>query len=128
MKAAYFHTDMRKFAKSFSHAARGIGHAFRYERNFRIESVCAACALAASFLFPLPSAERAAVILTIGVVLSLELLNSALEWLMDVLKPEYHESVKAVKDLSAAAVLIVSVFAALVGIVVFSPHLLRLAW
>jgi diacylglycerol kinase len=117
---------MKKFAKSFSYAAKGIRHAFSHERNFRIESAIALLVLAASFLLPLSPMERVAVILTIGLVLSLELLNSAVEWLMDVLQPEYHESVKIVKDLSAAAVLIISIFAALVGVVIFLPHVLAL--
>ena len=117
---------MQKFAKSFSYALKGIRHAFRHERNFRIESAIALLVLAVAFLLPLSPMERIAVILTIGLVLSLELLNSAVEWLMDVLRPEYHESVKVVKDLSAAAVLVISLFAALVGIVIFLPHLLAL--
>jgi len=115
---------MRKFATSFFHAVRGVRHAFRNERNFRIETVCAILALAFAFLCPLSSMERVAVFLAVGLVLALELLNSAVEWLMDVLQPEYHESVKVVKDLSAAAVLVTSVFAALVGVVIFLPHVL----
>lgn len=117
------HLPMKKFTKSFLHAVRGIRHAFRNERNFRIESAFALAVLFLTFFFPLPATERAAVILTIGVVLALEILNTAVEWLMDVLQPEYHESVKVVKDLSAAAVLIASVFAMLVGVVVFAPYM-----
>lgn len=117
---------MKKFAKSFSYAVKGIRHAFSHERNFRIESVIALLALAAAFLLPLSSMERVSVVLTIGIVLSLELFNSAMEWLMDVLQPEYHESVKVVKDMAAAAVLVASLFAALVGVVIFLPHVLAL--
>ncbi len=119
---------MKKFAKSFSYAAKGIRHAFRNERNFRIESAIAFLVLVATFLLPLAPIERVAVLLTIGLVLSLELLNSAVEWLMDVLRPEYHESVKIVKDLSAAAVLVVSVFAAVVGVVIFLPHVFAIVF
>lgn len=117
--------SMKRFARSFQHALRGIRHAFSHERNFRIETFLGVATLLASFLFPLSATERAAVFLTIGIVLALEILNSAVEWLMDVLQPEYHDSVKAVKDLAAAAVLVTSVFAVLVGAIIFFPHLIR---
>lgn len=117
---------MRKFAKSFSHAANGIRQVYRSERNFRIESVLGVFVLLLSFLLPLSRAEWITVLLTIGLVLSFEILNTAVEYTMDMLQPEFHKQVKIIKDLSAAAVLTVSVFAWLVGLVIFVPHIIRL--
>ncbi|NTW46189.1 MAG: diacylglycerol kinase family protein [Candidatus Moranbacteria bacterium] len=115
---------MIAFAKSFRHAADGIRNAASTERNFRIELILGLAATVLLFLLPLSSAERGIVLLTIGVVLSLELLNTAVEHLMDVLSPQYHEAVKATKDITAGAVLLASVFAVFVGIVVFLPHII----
>ncbi|NTW14183.1 MAG: diacylglycerol kinase family protein [Candidatus Moranbacteria bacterium] len=117
---------MKKFAKSFSHAANGIRQVYRSERNFRIESVLGIFVLLLSCLLPLSRTEWITVLLTIGLVLSFEILNTAVERLMDMLQPEFHHEVKIIKDLSAAAVLTVSIFAWLVGLVVFVPYIIRL--
>jgi diacylglycerol kinase len=117
---------MMKFVKSFRHAADGIRSAASTERNFRIELMLALAALALSFLLPLTVTERAIVFLTIGVILALELLNTAFEHLTDMLSPQFHEKVKTIKDLAAGAVLLSSFGAALVGLIVFVPHLLTL--
>lgn len=114
---------MMKFVKSFRHAADGIRGASSTERNFRIELVLAAGALALSWILPLSVTERAMVFLTIGVILALELLNTAFEQLTDMLSPQFHEKVKIIKDLAAGAVLLSSFGAALVGLAIFVPHL-----
>lgn len=120
------HETMKTFAKSFRHAADGIRSAASTERNFRVELVLGAAAVILLFFLPLSSVERGIVLLTIGVVLSFELLNTAVEHLMDVLSPQYHEAVKATKDITAGAVLLAAVFATFVGIVIFLPHLIVL--
>jgi len=116
---------MTKFVKSFRHALDGIRHAAKTERNFRIELVSTFIALALSFLLPLSGTELAIVFLMIGVILSLELLNTAFEHLMDMLSPQFHAKVKIIKDLAAGAVLLGSVSAAIVGVLVFLPHLIE---
>ncbi|HWQ59846.1 MAG TPA: diacylglycerol kinase family protein [Candidatus Fimivivens sp.] len=117
---------MTKFAKSFRHAIDGIRSAFSTERNLRIEFILGAMSIILSFLLPLTVSERAVVFLAIGVILPLEIVNTCFERLMDVLNPQYHESVRVIKDLTAGAVLIASVAATLVGLVVFVPHLVAL--
>ncbi|NTW30840.1 MAG: diacylglycerol kinase family protein [Candidatus Moranbacteria bacterium] len=117
---------MMKFVKSFRHAADGIHSAASTERNFRIELVLAAGAFALSWVLPLSVTERAMVFLTIGIILALELLNTAFEQLTDMLSPQFHEKVKTIKDLAAGAVLLSSFSAVLVGLVIFAPHLVAL--
>lgn len=114
---------MRTFIGSLRHAVRGIRYAFCRERNFQIELLLAALAVALAFTLPLSSAERAAIFLAITLVLSMELLNTAYERMIDMLKPGLHPYAKAVKDLSAGAVLIAALFAALVGVAVFLPYI-----
>ncbi|MEI7749896.1 MAG: diacylglycerol kinase family protein [Candidatus Moraniibacteriota bacterium] len=115
---------MTKFAKSFRHATDGIRSAFSTERNLRIEFMLGAMSIILSFLLPLSITERAVVFLTIGVILPLEIVNTCFERLMDVLSPQYHESVRVIKDLTAGAVLIASIAATFVGLVIFVPHII----
>jgi diacylglycerol kinase len=114
---------MRTLIGSFRHAIRGIRYAFLRERNFQIELGLAALAIVLSFALPLSQAERAAIFLVIALVLPMELLNTACERIMDMLKPGVHPYAKVVKDLAAAAVLISALLAALVGAAVFLPHI-----
>ncbi len=117
---------MIKFTKSFRHATDGIAHAVKTERNFRIELALAALSIVFAVFLPLTWAERLIVFLTIGIVLSLELFNTAFEHLMDMLSPQFHEKVKIIKDIAAGAVLVSSVSAAIVGIWIFLPRLIAL--
>ncbi len=113
---------LKNFSRSLRHALAGIRYAFREERNFQIELILAIAALGLAFFFPLAVSERTAIFLLIGLVLSLELVNTAFERLLDMLKPRVHPYVKVVKDVVAGSVLIGSVVALMVGIYIFFPY------
>ena len=116
---------MGEIIKSFSNAFRGMGVAFS-ERSFRLQILAAVAVLAMMFLFNISLVEKSILILLIIIVLILEILNSILERLIDVLKPRLHTYVKDVKDMAAGAVLVASVGAAVVGIIIFWPHIRNL--
>jgi diacylglycerol kinase len=118
--------DFQKTVRSLRHALRGILYAFRHERNFRIESVAAVGAGVLAIILPLSSAERAAIFLVIALVFALEIINTAFERAMDIMKPGIHPYVKVVKDLAAGAVLTVSLLAVVIGAVIFIPHITEL--
>lgn len=111
------------FLDSFSHAWRGLLLAFRTERSFRVQIGAALLVLLACILLPLAAWERASLILATASVLVLELLNSMVERLTDLVKPRIHSYVHDIKDLMAAAVLLASGFAAALGLVILLPHL-----
>lgn len=113
---------MHKFFRSFRHAVSGILYALREERNFHFELAVALAVLFLAFHFPLSSLERATVFLSIGLVLSLELLNTSIERMLDMMKPRVHPYVKVIKDLVAGAVLIGAIVSILVGSIVFLPY------
>ena len=113
---------LKNFSRSLRHALAGIRYAFREERNFQIELILAIAALGLAFFFPLAVSERTALFLLIGLVLSLELVNTAFERLLEMLKPRVHPYVKVVKDVVAGSVLIGSVVALMVGIYIFFPY------
>lgn len=116
-------TFLRAFGSSVSHAWRGLLLAFRTERSFRIQVALSLVALTACFLFPIRSWERIAVILATASVLVLELVNSMIERLVDLVKPRLHEYARDIKDLMAAAVLVAALFALLVACLVFGPFI-----
>lgn len=112
----------RTFEKSFRHALAGLRYAFREERNFQIEIIAGVLVFITTFLFPLSWIERSVVLLLMSTVLTLELLNTALERVLDMLKPRIHPYVKVVKDMVAGAVLLSSLTAFLIGLIIFFPY------
>jgi diacylglycerol kinase len=111
---------------SFVYAFDGLRWLVRTQPNFRIDLVLAALAVVLALLLHVPPPELGLLALTIGVVLALEAMNSALEALCDVASPTYHPLVKVAKDASAAGVLLAAVGAVLVGLAVFGSRLLSI--
>lgn len=112
------------FIRSLTNALRGIRLGFAEERSFRMHVAAGLLATAASFAFPLVGWQRVAIWFVVMTVLVLELVNSAMERVVDLLKPQLHECARDIKDLMAGAVLIASLFAVLVGLMIFSPSFL----
>lgn len=107
------------------HAVRGLGRAFRTQRNVRIEAACAVAAIAAAAWLDAPLAP---ILLSCGLVLVAELVNTATEAAVDLASPDAHPAAGASKDVAAAAVLVAAGTSVLVGLVVLGPPLLdRLA-
>lgn len=109
---------MRRWWRSAGFAAAGVRHAWRGQRNFRIECWLGLVALACTLWLHAPLAP---ILLSCALVLGLELLNSALEIALDALHPEQHPAIGAAKDVAAGAVLLASLGALLVGAVVLGP-------
>lgn len=108
--------------RSFGYALEGLRYAWRVQRNFRIEAYLGLFALLLALWLgvnPLP------VLLFAALVLALELMNTALEALTDLVSPVHHPLAKAAKDAAAAAVLLASLLALLTGLYLFLPPLLR---
>jgi undecaprenol kinase len=108
--------------KSLSYAQRGLARVLAEEANFRIQMVVAVAVLAAAWYLGLSVFEKAVLVLAIALVLVLELLNSALERVVDILKPRIHHYVEEMKDIAAGAVLIASVASVVIGALIFWPY------
>lgn len=115
------------FLRSFSFAGQGVWYVVRTQRNMRVHLAAAICAIAAGLALRISAADWACVIITIGVVLAAEALNTVVEALADLCTREYHPLAKIAKDAAAGAVLITSVAAVGVAVAVFLPRLLALA-
>jgi diacylglycerol kinase (ATP) len=108
--------------KSMGHALDGIRTLLRDQHNAWIHALATVAVLAAGFYFYVSSTEWIALILAITIVWVAEALNTALEYLCDVVSPEFHPLVKKSKDIAAGAVLMAAMGAAAVGVIVFLPH------
>lgn len=113
---------MNRTVRSFSFAARGFRYVLRGERNFQIELFTAGVVIFGMLVFDLSVLERVALILCIAWVLTLELVNTAVERIMDVLQPRIHPYARIIKDVMAAAVLVSAAGALLVGLAIFLPR------
>lgn len=109
----------KKFWHSFRFAAQGIVWAFKSELNMKVHSGLAVLVLAAAAVFRLPAASWLLLLLAITLVLTAELLNTAVEATVDLVSPEIHPMAKIAKDTAAGAVLLTAVFAVITGIYVF---------
>ena len=114
---------MRKFLKSFVYAFRGIIYSFKTQLNFRIECFAAIVVVLLGYFVKLNRSEWLWVSLAIIIVLVLELINTAIEVLVDLVSPTYHPKAGVVKDAASAAVLVASVFAIIVALFIFLPKL-----
>ena len=111
---------------SFKNAGRGLVYVFKKERNFRIQTLVGLCSLLLVWFLPLRAWEAIVVILLCVMVLTMELLNTALENFTDLFKPRVHPYVGTIKDIMAAAVLVTSLGALVIGIIIFSPHFIEI--
>lgn len=113
---------------SFRYAWAGISYAFQTQRNFRIHTGVGSIALLLCWTLQVSNIEVAIVCLTVGAVLVMEILNTALESLVDLTVGQtYHELAKIAKDCAAGAVLMAAVVALLIAVLIFAPPLWTLA-
>jgi diacylglycerol kinase (ATP) len=112
---------------SFKYAAAGVTYAFNTQRNFRIHCVMGTLAIAIGALLQLSGVEMAVICITSGLVLTLELLNTAIESVVDLtVQQTYHELAKIAKDCAAGAVLISAFASVLVGFCLIAPKVVAL--
>ncbi|MDZ8084017.1 MAG: diacylglycerol kinase family protein [Nostoc sp. DedQUE12b] len=112
---------------SFKYAWAGISYSFQTQRNFRIHVSVCAMAIALSVFLHLQAVEIAVIGITSGLVLALELLNTAIESVVDLtVKQTYHDLAKIAKDCAAGAVLVSAFVAMLVAGTLLLPPLVTL--
>ena len=117
--------DIRRFLRSLRFAWHGIVRLAREEQSFRLQLIAAAVVLALMFALRLSRAESALLVVVAAFTLVLELLNGAVERLVDLFKPRIHTYAEQIKDMMAGAVLVSSVGALIVGVLVFWPHVFK---
>lgn len=112
-----------KRLQSFKYAFNGLKILFKEEHNARIHFLVGIGVVILSIFLKLNPYEWVAIIFSMGLVFTAEIINSAIEGISDFISPEKNEKIGKIKDLSAAAVLISAVTAFAVGLIVFLPKL-----
>ena len=115
-----------KRAKSFTHAGRGIWVVVKTTHNMWIHLAVLGIAVALGFYFSLTATEWVSLVFAAGFVLAAEAFNTAIEIDIDLTSPEQHPYARDTKDVAAGAVLIAAITAAIIGMIIFGPHLLAL--
>lgn len=116
--------NQQSFKESFLSAFKGIKHALK-ERNFRIQAVIGAAAIALAFILKLAFEEKVVIIILAALVLMAETINSAFEKLLDAIIKERSQEAARVKELMAAAVFIFCVVALILGLWIFGRAILK---
>jgi undecaprenol kinase len=112
---------MQNFIKTFLYAFEWIIHAVKTERNFKFHLIAAVIVITTGLLSDLTYTEWFIILVLIGGVLSLELLNSAIERVVNLVTMERMPLAKQAKDLAAGAVLIFAIMSAIIGLLIFIP-------
>lgn len=118
--------SIKERLKSFIHAFNGLRIMILEEHNFRIHIIVAALVVVFGFIVHLSISEWLVLILTITMVVTLEIINSSIENLADIISPEWNTKIKKVKDVCAAAVLIAGLASIVIGALIFIPKIMRL--
>lgn len=108
--------------KAFGYAFTGIFQAFRQETHLKLHAIIALLVIGSGLFFNVSRTDWVILLLSVTLVIVLEMINSAIEKLCDLVMPEQHPKIKYIKDVSAGAVLIVCIFAVIAGLLVFLQY------
>jgi len=117
--------SLKKMVNSFKNAFSGLRVAILQEQTFKIQAFIAIFVLLLSFYFKVSKIDFLILFLVMILVLSLELINSQIERILDYLNQEFDEKIKIIKDLSAAAVLLAVLGSLIIGLLIFLPYIIK---
>ncbi len=116
---------IKRLFKSFKYAINGLIKIFKEEQNLRIQFFLGLIVLILAFFYKIEKTELLLIVFSIGLVLLMETINSAVERVADLLRPRINIYIKEIKDITAAAVMIASIISLIIGITIFWPYLLK---
>ena len=117
---------LERYKKSFFHAVDGIVYAIEKEHNMIIMMIAAILVFVVALIIPVSLIEVMILLILIVLVIACEMINSAIEAVVDLITLEEHPLAKVAKDLGSAASLLLSVLALICGIIIFLPKILAL--
>lgn len=115
---------MNRLIRSFAFACAGLKSSFISELNFRIHLASALLVFVLGLLLKISVQEWLAAGFCIALVTAMEMINTAIEKLCDVVQEEFHPGIKKVKDIAAGAVLLSAIFSVITGAVIFIPKII----
>ncbi|MBQ8193190.1 MAG: diacylglycerol kinase [Bacilli bacterium] len=115
-----------RFTKSFSYSIAGLKYAYKYEQSMMIHFIATIFVIAANIILKVDTMAWLVTLLAIGMVLSAELINTAIEAVVDLVTLEIHPLAKIAKDCGSAATFILACMAGALGVVVYGPIIMGL--
>lgn len=117
--------SISKRIHSFVFAFNGIAYVFRFQHNAWIHLTAAIIAISAGIWKGISTSEWIAITVVSGMVISMEIINTAIEKLVDIVHPEFSQKAGQIKDIAAGAVLVSAIAAFITGIVIFLPYFIN---
>lgn len=121
MKRAF---SFKRLKSTFKYAFKGLGKVYKNEDNMKIHVVVTILVIICGFLFKVSSLEWIILIFAIGLVIGAEVLNTCIENLVDLVTKDFNKYAENAKDTAAAHTLVLSITAAIIGLIVFIPKLI----
>ncbi|OKL40834.1 diacylglycerol kinase [Pontibacter flavimaris] len=118
---------LKKRFNSFRFAFRGISAAVRSEPHMRLHVLAAIAVVVVGYTFDVTKTEWCLLVGSMGLVVTAEIINTAIETVVNLVSPDFNQLAGRAKDLAAGAVLVAAITAALIGAIIFLPYLLALA-
>lgn len=118
--------DFIKLLRSFKHAKNGIISVFKSEQNFRIHCILSIIVFILAVFFQISYLEFIAIIISVSALLVMEIINTAFEKIIDIIKPRVHQYAADIKDIVAGAVFISALLCFMVVLFVFIPHIIEI--
>lgn len=116
----------KRFIKSFGYSIDGLKYAYKYEQSMLIHVIATIAVITVNLLLKVTGMEWLITLLAIGMVLSAELINTAIEAVVDLVTLEIHPLAKIAKDCGSSATFVLALMAAAIGLVVYIPYLIKL--
>lgn len=116
----------KRFIKSFGYSIDGLKYAYKYEQSMLIHVIATIAVITVNLLLKVTGIEWLITLLAIGMVLSAELINTAIEAVVDLVTLEIHPLAKIAKDCGSSATFVLALMAAAIGLVVYIPYLIKL--
>ncbi len=112
-----------KHTISFKNAFNGVIYTFRTQPNFKVHTLAAIVALALSFILNITQPEKIVIVFTISLVLIAEMINTAIESVVDLLTDKFHKQARIAKDVSAGMVLLSAFSSLVIAFIIFGKYL-----
>lgn len=116
----------KSYVNSFRYAFEGVRTVFQEERNMRSHVITSLLVIVLSLFLPLNKYEWLWILTVCFLVLVMEIWNTVVENIIDLVCPDYHPLAKKIKDMAASAVLFTSAFSVVIGVVILLPKILSL--
>lgn len=118
------HFSKKRLVNSFKYAFTGIKTAYLSEQNLRIHTFIAVLVIICGFLLRISYIEWLVCLILVGLVLMAEFFNTSIEYVVDLVSPDFHPLAKMAKDTASAGVLMMAIVSSIIGMIIFIPKIL----